>query len=63
MNMNDHELDIDTTDDLEALHRVVILSRYGCYGKTKTNYSKVAFEALHSRYPNSEWTKKTPYWY
>jgi hypothetical protein len=47
----------------EALHYVVRLTRYGCYGKTKVNYSKLAFELLHARYPKSEWTKQTPYWY
>ncbi len=47
----------------EALHYVVRVTRYGCYGKSKFNYSKAAFELLHSKYANSEWAKKTPYWF
>jgi hypothetical protein len=47
----------------EALHYVVRITRYGCSAKTAVNYSKVAFELLHSRYPTNEWTKKTPFWY
>jgi hypothetical protein len=49
----------------EALHRVVLAMRYGC-GTDPTresSYSKRAFTVLHKRYPNSEWTKKTKYWY
>jgi hypothetical protein len=29
----------------------------------KTAVSKAAFEQLHSRYPQSEWAKKTKYYY
>jgi hypothetical protein len=29
----------------------------------KTAVSKAAFELLHSRYPQSEWAKKTKYYY
>jgi hypothetical protein len=47
----------------EALHYVVRSYRYGCYEKDEKNYSKLAFDLLHKRYPNNEWTKKTPYWY
>lgn len=25
--------------------------------------SQLAFQRLHRRYPDSEWTAKTPYWY
>jgi hypothetical protein len=47
----------------EALYLVVRATRYGC-GDTKTGqYSKSAFDLLHRSYPNSEWTKKTPYWF
>ena len=49
----------------EALHRVVEAVRYGC-GSDPTrdsSYSKRAFTLLHKRYPNSEWTKKTKYWF
>jgi hypothetical protein len=47
----------------EALHLVVRAWRYGCDSKSEVNYSKVAFQLLHKQYPESEWTKKTPYWY
>jgi hypothetical protein len=55
-------------DDLrvpEALHRVVLAMRYGCgtYPTLESSYSKRAFTVLHKRYPNSQWTKKTKYWY
>jgi hypothetical protein len=50
----------------EALHNVVRSWRYGCTGpddKDAPNYSKDAFEILHTRYPDNDWTKKTPYWF
>lgn len=47
----------------EALHLVVRAWRYGCTESSGENYSKVAFQLLHSRYPDSEWTKQTPYWF
>jgi hypothetical protein len=55
----------------EALHLAVRAYRYGCTDvrfSTKPssehmNFSKLAFELLHRRYPNNEWTKKTPYWF
>ena len=48
----------------EALHYVVRASRYGCYVTAgKTNYSKLAYDTLHKNYPDSAWTKKTPYWF
>jgi hypothetical protein len=49
----------------EALHRVVQAMRYACGTETtrESSYSKRAFTLLHKRYPNSEWTKKTKYWY
>ena len=48
---------------LEALHLVVRARRLGCNDASPENYSKQAFQLLHSRYPDSEWTKKTPYWF
>jgi hypothetical protein len=45
----------------EALHLVVRAVRYGC-GATKGS-SKEAFQLLHEKYPNSEWARKTKYWY
>jgi hypothetical protein len=48
----------------EALHGTVRASRYTCYFDPKiTKYSKAAFELLHRKYPNSEWTKKTKYYF
>jgi hypothetical protein len=36
---------------------------HGCGNDTKGKYSKDAFRLLQRRYPKSEWTKKTPYWF
>ncbi|HMD09309.1 MAG TPA: hypothetical protein VKH63_17385 [Candidatus Acidoferrum sp.] len=50
----------------EALHNVVRSWRYGCTEtdqKDAPNFSKDAFEILHNRYPDNDWTKKTPYWF
>ena len=48
----------------EALHRLVRVTRYGCYGVPGNGViSKTAFDLLHSRFPNNEWTKQTPYWF
>jgi len=47
----------------EALHLVVRATRYGCGDDKTSSYSKQAFQLLHSKYPKSEWTKKTPYFY
>lgn len=49
----------------EALHRIVIVVRYGCARLDPENgsISKTAFDMLHTRYPKSEWTAKTPYWF
>ena len=46
----------------EALNLLVKISRYGC-GPRDSGYSKKAFELLHTKYPNSTWAKKTPYYY
>ncbi len=47
----------------EALHLAVKTSRYGCADKETGRWSKAAHDLLHRRYPNNEWTKKTPYWF
>jgi hypothetical protein len=47
----------------EALHLVVRAWRYGCTESSGENYSKAAYDLLHKRFPTSEWTKKTPYWF
>jgi hypothetical protein len=50
----------------EAFHNVVRSWRYSCTEtneKDAPNYSKDAFEILHTRYPDNDWTKNTPYWF
>ncbi|HEY9127879.1 MAG TPA: hypothetical protein VIM62_12165, partial [Acidobacteriaceae bacterium] len=55
----------------EALHLTVRATRYGCDAYQQTPQaiqdhkalSKAAFQLLHSRYPSSPWTAKTPYYY
>jgi hypothetical protein len=45
----------------EALHLAVRAVRYGC--GAAQGASKEAFQLLHQKYPNSEWARKTKYWY
>lgn len=47
----------------EALHLVVQAGRRACRGQGAANYGQAAFQLLHRRYSNSEWTQKTRYWY
>jgi tetratricopeptide (TPR) repeat protein len=50
----------------EALYLTVRATFFGCredMGPSLGNRSREAYNLLHQRYPNSEWTKKTPYWY
>ncbi len=47
----------------EILHLAVRSTRYGCKDAETGKYSKEAFDILHKRYPNSAWTKETPYWF
>ena len=47
----------------EALHLAVRTTRYGCVDDETSGFSKAAFQLLHRRYANSEWAKKTKYWY
>ncbi|MBM3813703.1 MAG: hypothetical protein FJW20_18920 [Acidimicrobiia bacterium] len=47
----------------EALHRTVYATRYGCPDTHNGEISQSAFQLLHRHWPNSEWAKKTPYWY
>src|SRR5262245_23019643 len=47
----------------EALYLCVQATRYGCTDPQTTQWSKRAFSFLHSRYPGTEWAKKTKYWY
>jgi len=47
----------------EILSLAVRATRYGCGLTSMGDVSKRAFDVLHSRYPKSEWARKTPYWY
>ncbi len=48
----------------EALHKVIAATRSPMCGSTEmTTMSKRCFNLLHKRYPKSEWTKKTKYYY
>jgi hypothetical protein len=47
----------------EALYLAVRATRYGCTDKETGDFSHRAFDLLHRRYPNTEWAKKTPYWF
>jgi hypothetical protein len=47
----------------EALHLVVLTGRRGCQDVQTAAYSRQAFELLHRRYSQSEWARKTKYWY
>ncbi len=47
----------------EALHLSVVATRYGAKDEKTTGYSKSCFQLLHRKYPQSSWTKKTPYYY
>ncbi|HET9401665.1 MAG TPA: hypothetical protein VFO34_12015 [Candidatus Acidoferrales bacterium] len=47
----------------EALHLVVRATRYGNGNKETGAISKAAFELLHRKFPESEWAKRTPYWF
>ena len=51
------------------LHYLVRLTRYACVAppynldKKFSPISKQVFTLLHRRYPNSKWTKQTPYYF
>ncbi len=47
----------------EILHLAVRSTRYGCTDENTIKLSKQAFNILHKRYPNSTWTKQTPYYF
>lgn len=47
----------------EALHIAVMTTRYGCTDKDSGPLSRAAWQLLHTRYKNSAWAKKTPYWF
>ncbi len=47
----------------EILHLAVRSTRYGCKDLNTLKFSKAAFDILHKRFPRSEWTKKTPFFF
>jgi hypothetical protein len=47
----------------EALHRAVMASFFRRSDGEMGKYSQKAWEMLHKRFPHSEWTARTPYWY
>ncbi len=47
----------------EILHLAVSSTRDGCKDPNTLEFSKAAFDILHKRFPRSEWTKKTPYFF
>jgi len=52
----------------ESLYLTVRATRYGCFvpkerEDARKAVSKEAFQLLHSRFPKSPWTEKTPYYY
>jgi len=47
----------------EALHLIVESGRRACRGQAPADDGRAAFQLLHRRYPKSEWTQKTKYWY
>jgi hypothetical protein len=47
----------------EALSRIVNGWRRACRDATDAGLSRRAFQALHRQFPDSEWAKRTKYWY
>jgi hypothetical protein len=47
----------------EALARVIDGWRWNCGSDDKWPMARDAFNLLHRRYPQSDWTKRTKYWY
>ncbi|HZU23173.1 MAG TPA: hypothetical protein VE998_10110, partial [Terriglobales bacterium] len=47
----------------QALHLVVHAGRFGCNDEATGPLIHAAFGLLHSRYGQTEWAKKTPYWF
>jgi hypothetical protein len=49
----------------EALHRLVVVTRYGCRNGDPAigQISRSAFDWLHKQYPKDRWTAQTPYWF
>jgi hypothetical protein len=47
----------------QALHLAVRATRYGCTDDKSGAASKQAFDLLHRKYPKTEWSRKTKFWY
>ena len=47
----------------EALYLAVEATHYGPADEASHAFSRQAFDLLHRGYANSEWAKKTRYWY
>ncbi len=47
----------------EALHLAVRATRFGCTDAGSSAQSKAAFQLLHRGYPQSEWAKRTKYYF
>ena len=47
----------------EALSRIVNGWRRACREASDVDLSRRAFQALHRQFPDSEWAKRTKYWY
>ena len=47
----------------EALYLSVRSTRFGCTNAETSGLSKAAYQFLHERYPQNEWTSKTKYYY
>ena len=45
------------------LHVAVASSRGGCVGADRSAIATKAWQVLHKRFPRSEWTEQTPYFY
>lgn len=56
------EENLDDSRVPRALHRVVFATRYSCAGGPGS-VSQRAYAILHENFSDSEWAKKTPYWY
>jgi hypothetical protein len=47
----------------EALALAVRATRFGCTDQQTGGFSRRAFDLLHRRYPDTQWARKTPYWF
>jgi hypothetical protein len=58
-----HGAHLDDPRVPRALHMAVAASRNRGTDADTGKYSKEAFDLLHRRYPKSEWSARTRYWY